>query len=168
MAKTYLDQLVEYPARIIKRISDDNVCVALLVNKAFDAVDEKDRDKVLEENIFTYQYVDETTNESSAYVWVEMEVNDVSNEQIKGIRIYVTIACHKSYMGLTNSTYKGVIGNRRDNLTRYIDKLLNNSKDFGIGKLSLKSVKTLAPINGFVLRELTYSIPDFNIVKIDE
>ncbi len=168
MAKTYLDQLVEYPAKVIKRISEDKYCVGLVVNKGFNAVTEDDYDNVLEEHIFDYQYVDETTKESTAYIWIEMEVNSVSNKQIKNGRVYVTVACHKSFMKLNGAIYRGVIGNRRDNLVRYIDKLLNDSDFMGIGTLKLLSVKTLSPINGFAVREITYSIPDFNIVDLDE
>ena len=168
MAKTYLDQLVEYPAKIIKKISEDEHCVGLMVNKNSEKVTEDDSDKVLDENIFDYQYVDETTKEAAAYVWVEMEVPYVDNKHIKGTRIYVTIACHKSYMKLNASECRGMTGNRRDNLVRYIDKLLNEAQLMGIGALSLQSVKTLTPINGFVMREITYSVPDFNIVEIDE
>ena len=49
MAKTYLDQLVEYPAKVISRISGDKYCVGLLVNKNFDQLTDEDFDKVLDE-----------------------------------------------------------------------------------------------------------------------
>lgn len=168
MAKTYLDQIVDYPSLVIQKISSDKYCVGLLLNKAFDSVDENDCDEALERHIFDYQYVDETTQTSTAYIWVEMEVNDVSNTQIKNNRLYVTVSCHKEYMELDHKIFKGLSGSRRDNLTRYIDKLLNNAGGFGIGNLSLLSVRTLSPVNGFVGRELTYEMPDFNIVPITE
>lgn len=168
MAKTYLDQIVDYPSLVIQKISSDKQCVGLLLNKAFDSVDENDCDEALERHIFDYQYVDETTQTSTAYIWVEMEVNDVSNTQIKNNRLYVTVSCHKEYMELDHKIFKGLSGSRRDNLTRYIDKLLNNAGGFGIGNLSLLSVRTLSPVNGFVGRELTYEMPDFNIVPITE
>lgn len=168
MAKTYLDQIVDYPSLVIQKISSDKYCVGLLLNKAFDSVDENDCDEALERHIFDYQYVDETTQTSTAYIWVEMEVNDVSNTQIKNNRLYVTVSCHKEYMELDHKIFKGLSGNRRDNLTRYIDKLLNHAGGFGIGNLSLLSVRTLSPVNGFVGRELTYEMPDFNIVPITE
>lgn len=166
MAKTYLDQIVDYPSQVIQKISSDKYCVGLLLNKAFDSVDENDCDEALERHIFDYQYVDETTQTSTAYIWVEMEVNDVSNTQIKNNRLYVTVSCHKEYMELDHKIFKGLSGSRRDNLTRYIDKLLNRAGGFGIGNLSLLSVRTLSPVNGFVGRELTYEMPDFNIVPI--
>lgn len=168
MAKTYLDQIVEYPSKIMLRIAEDEACTGLLVNKAFDTVTEDDKDDALDKYIKDYQYVDETTQEVQAYIWVEMEVPRVDNKTIKNVKVYVTVACHKGYMPLDKKKFKGVIGNRRDNLVRYIDKVLNNSMFLGIGTLELKSVATLQPINGFTVREITYVVPDFNIVEINE
>lgn len=165
MAKTYLDQLVEYPAKIIKTISEDKYCVGLLLNKPFEETTENDYDKALENYIFDYQYVDDTTQESAAYIWVDADVSHVDNMRIKGMRVYVTVACHKSFMKLDSGKFKGVIGNRKDNLVRYVDRLLNGKNLFGIGVLKLESVRVISPINGFTLREITYSIPDFNIVE---
>ncbi len=167
MANSYLDQLVTYPAEIINRIASDDTCVGLLVNKAPSTVDDTDRDAVLDEHLFDYQYVDSTTQTSTAYVWVEVDVGDVENKHIKDLRVYVTIACHKSYMKLETKVFKGMMGNRRDNLARRIDVLLNDSEFLGIGRLSLKSVNTCAPINGFTVKELTYITPDFNQVPLN-
>lgn len=168
MAKTYLDQIVEYPAKVIGKIAGDKTCVGLLVNKQFDKVTEEDFDTVLDEQVFDYQYVDETTSKSTAYIWVEMEVDSVFNHQFKNTHLYVDVCCHKNYMKLAPAIFKGMMGNRRDNLVRYIDKLLNNTDFLGLGPLKLESVKTLSPINGFVARQLIYSVPDFNIVDITE
>ena len=79
--------------------------------------------------------------------------------------IYITVACHKEFMKLNCKTFKGMIGNRRDNLSRYIDKLFNGKSIMGIGALRLKSVRSVAPATGFTGRELCYEIRDFNIVE---
>lgn len=168
MAKTHLDQIVDYPAKIIKAISDDNACVAFLVNKAFGDVIDNDKDKALDEFIYDHQYIDNTVEKTSAFLWVEMEVDSVENKQIKGVLVYITIACHKDYMKLDGSIYRGIMGNRRDNLVRYVDKLLNGKSFLGIGELSLKAMRTINPINKFTIRELTYSVPDFNILETIE
>lgn len=166
MAKTYLDQLVDYPAKIMQRISEDKYCVGFIANKHFDEVTEDDFEKVLEENIFDYQYVDETVDKVSAYIWVEIEVPRVENKAIKDIKLYVTISCHKDYMKLNGKIYKGVIGNRRDNITRYVDCLLNGEAFAGIGSFKLKNVRTISPSSKFTGRLLTYDIADFNLVNI--
>ena len=168
MAKTYLDQLVDYPAKVISRISEDKYCVGLIVNKNFDQLTDEDFDKVLDENVFDYQYVDNTTQESAAYIWAEVDVDRVSSKQFKNLKLYVTVACHKSFMKLDGQKFKGMIGNRRDNIVRYVDRLLNNHMFVGLGLLKLESVKPLTSVNGFTAKELTYDIPDFHIVQIDE
>jgi hypothetical protein len=66
-------------------------------------------------------------------------------------------------MELDRSIFKGVIGNRRDNIIRHIDRLLNFSDIFGIGKLSLVSVKTGNLTDKFTVRQLEYKVPDFNM-----
>lgn len=173
LAKTYLDQLVDYPAQIMAKISEDKYCVGLIRNKSFSEICDEDKDYVLENHIFDYQYVDENTEEATAYIWVEVEIPSVENSQVKGVSVYVTIACHKEFMKLNKDKHI-LLGNRRDNLVRYVDRILNNyfaekdEKHIGIGKLTLKSVRTLTPINRFAMRELTYRIPDFNIVKVTE
>lgn len=168
MAKTYLDQLVEYPAKIIQRISEDKYCVGFLMNKGFEEVNEDDFDEALEKNIFDYQYVDEAAEETSAYLWVEIEVSKVENKTIKGIRLYITVICHKSFMRLNKKTYKGVIGNRRDNIARYVDRLFNGKALLGIGSFKLASVRTITAPAKYTGRELCYEISDFNVVEIDE
>ncbi len=168
MAKTYLDQIVDYPAKVMLRIAEDKYCTGLLTNKAFAEVGEDDIDRAADEFIKDYQYVDDTVQTTAAYIWVEMEVNRVDNKTMKGIRLYVSVACHKNYMTLNRQTFKGIKGNRRDNLVRFVDKVLNNSEFLGLGALKLHSVKTVTPINNFTIREITYEIPDFNIVEITE
>ena len=86
MAKTYLDQIVDYPSKVILRLSQDKQCVGFLVNKGFDKVTEEDMDVAIEEHIMDYQYVDETTQETTAFVWVEMEVNQVANTKFKNTK----------------------------------------------------------------------------------
>jgi hypothetical protein len=48
-----------------------------------------------------------------------------------------------------------------------IDKLLNFQDIFGIGKLAIRSVKTVNAPNGFVIKEIEYEIPDFNYRRLE-
>lgn len=166
MAKTYLDQIVDYPTNVMNRIAKDKACAGLIVNKSFDEVREDDVAKVMDEFIKDYQFVDDTTQSTEAYIWVETEINSADNKTTKKIYLHVTIACHKDYMSLDRQIFDGIDGNRRDNIVRYVDKVLNNSEFLGIGALKLHSVKTVTPINGFMIREMIYEVPDFNIVRI--
>jgi len=170
LARTYLDELIDYPARVAQKIGNSKECIALLVNKNINLVTEDDVDDAFDRFIYDYSYVDDTITESAAFICVEAEVPYVQNRQIKNMRIYVTVACHKRFMEIDTDIIGGTAGNRRDNLIRYIDKELNDSDIFGIGRLSLKSVKTLSSTNqDFSVRELCYDVPDFNLRRdLDE
>ena len=69
-------------------------------------------------------------------------------------------------MKLNGRIFQGVIGNRRDNLVRYVDSLLNGETFLGIGALNLRTVKSVSSPANFTGRLLTYEISDFNIVDI--
>ena len=159
---TYLDEVVRYPNEAIRLIGEDKYCAGLLVNKAFDEVTDDDRDTAYD-RMFDYQFVTSTTTEALAYIFCEVDIPRVENKTIKDVALYVTIACHKDFMQLDRRVFRGIIGNRRDNLVRFIDKLLNFSDLFGIGALSLKSVKTGTLSDKFTIRELEYRVPDFNM-----
>lgn len=164
MAKTYLDEIIEYPMKVIQSICQSKECIALLLNKNINQISEDDADDALDRYIKTYQYVDDTVTESAAYIWVETDIPRVDNSTIKDMHLYVTIACSKDFMEIKKKIISGLAGNRRDNLVRYIDKVINGSDVFGIGKLKLTSMVTLTSSNQlFTIRELTYEVPDFNI-----
>lgn len=168
MDKTYLDELVDYPAKVAQKIGNSKEIIALLTNKRVEHLTEDDVDDVFDNYIYDYNYVDDTVTESRAFVWIEAEIPTVSNRQVKNMRLYVTVACHKRYMDITTGIFDGIAGNRRDNIIRYIDKELNGSEIFGIGRLSLRSVKTISSSNQeFSIRELCYEVPDFNLKDIN-
>lgn len=161
MANTYLDELVEYPAKAIQRLGTTKSIVALLTDDADVDMDSDEADEVFDKYLFDYGYVDGTTNEAKAFVCVEAEMVKAPTPTMQDLRLYVTIICHKDFMRIDARNFSGVIGNRRDNLVREIDKVLNGSDIFGIGQLCLNSVKTVSSPTGFTARELTYSVADF-------
>lgn len=163
MIETNLDQVVEYPIEIIRRISADKHCVGLLVNKPFEQVNEEDFDTASDENIYDYDYVPETNTTPSAYVLVDTEVNRVENRTIKDMRLYITVICHKSFMKLDRKIFGGIVGNRRNNIVRCVNEVINGQSIIGIGAIALKSLRSVNAPDGFTAKELCYEIPDFNL-----
>lgn len=161
MAKTFLDELVEYPAKAIRQLGQTKDIVSLLTDNASIDMDSNEADGVFDKYLFDYGYVDNTTTEARAYVCVEAELMKTPTQTIQDLRLFVTVICHKEYMKLDHKRFVGIIGNRRDNIVREIDKVLNGSEMFGIGVLSLDSVRTVSSPTGFTAREITYSISDF-------
>ena len=164
MDRTYLDELVEYPAKVIQKINESKECVSLLLNKPIKDITEDDIDIAVSENIFDYQYINDTVKETKAFIMIEAEVPLVQNKQIKEMKIYISVACHKDFMKLTPNYFPGFIGNRRDNIIIHVDKMLNNQDIFGLGTLKLNYVKSMSSTNqDFTIRTLCYEVSDFNI-----
>lgn len=168
MAKTYLDNIVNYPNKVIRCIAEDKLCLGLLIDKAINQVTENDAIIAMNELIKDYQFIDSLAQNYVAYIWVDTEINSSEKNTFNEVSLNITIACHRDFMNLDRLKFDGIIGNRRDNLVRYIDKLLNKSGIMGVGALKLSSIKTLAPINGLTLRKITYVVPDFKVSKLDE
>jgi len=159
---TYIDELVEYPLKALLKIAENKKCVALLLNKKPDDITFLDTENACDNHMFDYSFVNSTTQEVTAYIFIEVDVFRVENRQIKNLALYATVACHKDYMRLDNELFPGVIGNRRENIAKHIDEVLNFSDVFGIGELSLHSVRTGNLSNGFTIKELEYRTPDFH------
>lgn len=162
---TNIDELSEYPVKALQKIGTDNTVVGLLLNNPSIDMESDEADAVFNENLFDYNYVDGKTQEVKAYICVETEIPRISSRTIKNMAVYVTVVCHKQYMKLNPLVFQGYIGNRRDNLVRYIDLLLNGNDIFGIGGLELKSVNTINAPEGYTARELVYVVPDFHMRK---
>ena len=160
MDNTFLDELVEYPVKALHSIGTDSTVAQLLTNNPRIDMNSDEADDIFDKYLFDYIYVDGTTTEASAYICVEAETAKGSTPTMQTMKLYVTIFCHKQFMKIDTTKFKGMIGNRRDNLVRYVDKLLNGSDVFGIGALTLENARTVAAPTGFAARELTYSVPN--------
>ena len=161
MDNTFLDELVEYPVKALREIGTDPTVVQLLTDKPDIDMNSAEADEIFDKYLFDYGYVDGTTSETAAYICVEAEMTKSQTSTMQDMKLYVTIMCHKQFMKIDATKFKGIIGNRRDNLVRYTDKLLNGADIFGIGGLTLLSARTIPAPTGFSAREMTYVVPDF-------
>lgn len=162
---TFLDDLVEFPVKALHRIGTDETIAALLTDNENIDMDSEEADSIFDRYLFDYEYVDSTTTEAAAYICVEVEASKSPTNTINDMYLYVTVICHKQFMKIDPSKFKGMIGNRRDNLVRHIDEVLNSSMNYGIGALLLQSVRTTAAPAGFTAREMTYTVPAFRDKK---
>lgn len=94
-------------------------------------------------HIFDYLFVDETTHESKVFICIESVIDSVAYPFLNMI-LYIYVYVHRDLMRLTSETspkssemYKaGFYGNRADQLTDAIDRMLNGNQTFGIGEVS--------------------------------
>ena len=163
MADTYLDALTDYPLKALHAIGNDQTVVSLLTDDPNVVIGSEEADSVFDKYLFDYDFVDDTTVETAAYICAEAEVVRVPTDTMKTMEFYITVICHKKFMRIDTSKFKGMAGNRRDNLVRYIDNILSGTDLFGIGKLKFNRVVTVNSPAGFSARQIIYTVPDFNV-----
>lgn len=156
---SHMDEIIDYKASIISEIKSSQKVMGLIANDPnIDLNDDKVED--WEKHIYDYNFVSDTLETAGAYITVEVEMIRQHNST-KDLAIYIQVICAREYMDLQSTIFKGMRGNRVDNLTRYIDLLINGSRLFGIGELEPYSNKIFKVSDQYVTRVLTYNIPNF-------
>ena len=162
--ETHLDELVEYPKLVILRLLNNQNVLDLLANKRNAKIEDMESDNGDWKYFFDYEHIPDTQQSVMAAFCIDTDIVSISNGTTKRLELYVSCYCSQAYMSLDTRVFKGMSGNRLNNLLRYADMSLRGDRDFGIGKLELKNVRTVASGNtAFAKKMLTYSIPDFNL-----
>lgn len=163
---THLDELVDYPALVIQRLISNQKILDLLANKANatanDLLDANDEWTCF----YDYEYIPGTTQEVKAAFLIDTDIVSIKTDSQKNLELYISVLCSRPHMKIDRKILKGYKGNRVNNLIRYADFSLRGDRDFGIGPLQLKSVRTVTAGNSdFAKKTLTYAIPDFNKLR---
>lgn len=166
--KTYLDDIIEFKYAVIKSITSSKKVMGLLLNDPNIDLDGDDALDALKNNIFDFDYVDRTIQRSDAFIMVDTEMVKPSSGSMNVWHVYIQIVSEKGYNALDKKIFKGVKGNRKDNIAREVDLLLNGRDDFGIGKLTLKSVSPSTVPESFTSTLLTYVISDFREERLNK
>lgn len=159
--KSHLDELIDYKEKIIDIISGSQETIALIANNPNIVLGSEEAYKIIDENIFSYDYINSTQITSKAFIMVDVDMVRRSTSTMKDLEIYVQIVVDKSYMNLKECGFKGIKGNRRDNILRYVDLLLNGNDEFGIGQLELQSAVGVPVPDIYTSKMLTYAIVNF-------
>lgn len=164
--QTHLDQLVNFPDLVIRKMLESHNVVDLLANKIGATSEDLENDDGSWKCFFDYEYIPGTIQEVLCAVCTDADIASVQNGEIKTLELYISVLCSQSMMKLDKKIFTGWVGNRMNNLIRYIDLQLRGNRDFGIGQLELKSVRTVASGNiNFAKKQIMYQIPDFNIKR---
>lgn len=106
--------------------------------------------------IFPYDYIPLTTEQATTYVCFTVTAPNVRDDFITELRLTIHVFTHQDLMRTDN-------GIRTDLLVSEVDKLLNGSTKYGLGKVSLKSCDILqVPCRGYTGLYSVYTVKDFN------
>lgn len=131
-------------------------------------------------HIFDYNFVDETTDDRKTFVFVETDINYVTDNILTDFNLYVCIFTDKRLVRLTNSSIPNVkevkdmgyfastYANRIDVLCDVVDRILNGSdKLIGLGNVKPAPqgyVTIYCPNNKYYGKCLKYHIKNYNEV----
>lgn len=163
---TYLDDLIIYKENVIHALATSQSVMGLLANNPSLNLESDTAENLLERNIFDYDYIDGTVERHDAYIMVDSELVQPVSGTFNKWYLYVQIVCAKSFNDINKKMFRGVKGNRRDNLAREIDLLLNGSREYGVGKLVLLSASPANVPDKFTSLLLTYEILDFRNERV--
>ena len=106
--------------------------------------------------IFPYNYVPLTIETAQTFICFTVTAPNVKDDLITELRLTIYVFTHQDLMRTDN-------GMRTDLLISEIDKLLNGSTQYGLGKVSLKSCDVMqVPCQGYSGLYSVYSVKDFN------
>lgn len=106
--------------------------------------------------IYPYNYVPLTIENAQTFICFTVTAPNVRNDVISELILTVFVFTHQDLMRTKN-------GMRTDLLVSEIDKLLNGSTKYGLGKVSLKACDVMqVPVRGYSGLYSMYSVKDFN------
>lgn len=160
---TNLDEIILYKNTVQRAIGmDDNILAFLSDDPNIKAGSPK-ASEILFKNILDHSFCDDTIQVDTALILVEVEMYSRPTDAVKNMTLNVQVICNNNFIELNKKKFKGVIGNRRDNIARYIDAALHTQAalQMGIGRLQLYSCMPTVGPSGFSSIMLSYRIPEF-------
>lgn len=148
----HLSEFTEYKRKVASIILNDAECVELITNKKNTPLPAA---SLINDQVFLYDYIDETTTDSKVFVCIEVDEGEVRGPAVMEIHLYVHIAVPVSMMNMHGEI-------RRDAIAQRIDRLLNGNLDFGFTKLEREYGGRFVLHNSFRGRTLHYRVRDWN------
>lgn len=149
-----------YKNRLLTTIMKSEDVCELILGKGYDKADVDEQ--LIYKHVFPYLYIDNTQTTAETYVCVEVSVPRTHDFTYKDMNVDIWCYCHKDIMKYNKSGY---LGTRVDIVSDMIDRQLNSSNNYGIGRLKLQSCTPLNVSDVHYGRHLTYTCAEFNIDK---
>lgn len=162
--ETHLDALIDIKEKAIKKIINDKTVMGLVFDDPNIDMDGDEVYNVRQTTIFDHSYTDDTVQTANTMIFVESCMIKRPTESVANWALYVQVVCSHKAVGLDHTKFIGFKGNRRDNIVRHVDVLLNGARDFGIGRMYLSSVQPVTNIpSGFSSIQLIYETDEYAV-----
>lgn len=159
--KTHIDQLIDFKEDVIEMMMADKELMGLVFDDPDIDLDSDEVFNVRDTNIYDHSYSDETVQTDGVIILVETELIGVLSKEINSFNIIIQVIVARNYMKLDTRRFKGLRGNRRDNVIRRIEMLLHD-KRLSLGRLSLIDCGPVDVPRGFTSVRMVLSCDDFS------
>ena len=159
--KTHIDQLIDFKEDIISLIETSQPIMGLVFDDPNIDMSSDQVFNVRDTNIYDHSYSDETVQTDKVQILVESEMVKVLSNEYNTFHVIIQVIVARNYMKLDSKRFKGLRGNRRDNVIRYIDLLLHDQR-FSLGQFKLIDCGPVDVPKGFTSMRMVYSCDDFS------
>lgn len=157
-----LNEIITLKNRALQKICGDVEILKLMSNNPNLDIESEEAEKIIENNFYDYSFSDETFQTDNTVILVEAQMVKRPSMQMKRLGLFIQILSNRNYVALDKKLFKGVMGNRNDNIAREIATLLDECdyKD-GIGDFILTSVEPKTVPQGFSSIMLEFEVADY-------
>lgn len=147
-----LNDFFDYKNKLMEDLITNKSIVSLIK----DGTDVDNAASLIYTQVFPYEYVPETVQTGGTYICFDVDIQNVSNKTFLTPVLYVWVFAHRSNLRLPEG------GVRTDKLCSEICEAINGSRYYGLGELSLYSVKRFAPMTDYQGKLMTFYAKEFN------
>ena len=148
----YLEEIPKYRDTIVEQFIKSEKIVSLLGS---DDDGNEEPSGLVYKYIFPFDHIVDKTTTAGNYICFDIVAPRVVSRAFVDFRIYIWIISHDRWM----QTPQGL---STDLLSIEIERIMNGSKNFGLGTVELTNWDRFVPADGFHGRMLVYRTVDFN------
>ncbi len=148
-----LEEFYDYKNLLMKKLCCDEAVVKMVTGNEEATVPNHELPYT---QLFPYQFVPETEDRGRTFICFDVDIIQVPNKTFYVPVLYIWVFTHKSNLRTDDGTLL------LDQMTVEINRLLNGSRYFGLGRLNLSSVERFKPNTDYLGRVMTFYAKDFN------
>lgn len=150
----HLEEFTTYKQTLMQAICTNDAIVELMKLEGDpDGITGRD---MRYKRIFPYNYVPLTTEKATTFICFSVVAPNVKSGVISTLKLIVWVFTHQNLMKTKN-------GMRTDLLVSEIDKMLNGSIEYGLGRVELQSCNLMqVPSEGYTGLCSVYTVDEYN------
>lgn len=147
-----LEEFFDYKNKLMEDLLTNEPIIRLIDDK----ISLENAGALAYSQVFPCEYIPDTVEHGDTYVCFDVDIQGTEFKTFLYPILYVWVFTHRSKLRLPEG------GVRTDKLCSEICKAINGSHEYGLGELSLYSVKRFAPMTDFQGKVMVFRAKDFN------